>query len=146
VAVRFSIYPGSLYVKSSDLTKYGFGAWLPFSRANEPLLLPQLPTRPGAYVIRRSTPYQRRKGLSDILYFGSAANARGLKNRLSQYFHPGPTQRTNIRILNLVGGSSDFEVSVVTTDSIPDAKFLESTLLEAYEAEHGELPPENKRH
>jgi excinuclease UvrABC nuclease subunit len=118
---------------------------LPFNRANELNLLSLLPTRPGAYAIRRSTPYQRRIGLSDILYFGSAANARGLKNRLSQYFHPGHLQRTNIRILNLVGGSSDFEVSVASTDSIPDAKFLESTLLAAYEAEHGELPPENKR-
>jgi len=69
-----------------------------------------------------------------------------LKHRLRQYFHPGPTQRTNIRILNLVDGSSNFEVSVAPTDSIPDAKFLESMLLGAYEANHGELPPENKRH
>lgn len=133
-------------MKSSDLTKYGFGIWLPFNRANEPTLLSQLPTRPGAYAIRCCTPYQRRVGSSDILYFGSATNSQGLKHRLRQYFHPGPTQYTNIRILNLVGGSSDFEVSVAPTDSIPDAKFLESTLLAAYEAEHGELPPENKRH
>jgi hypothetical protein len=69
-----------------------------------------------------------------------------LKNRLRQYFHPGPTQSTNIRILNLIGGSSDFEVSVAPTGSVPDTKFLESTLLAAYEAVHGELPPENKRH
>jgi excinuclease UvrABC nuclease subunit len=133
-------------VNSSDLTKYGFGTWLPFSRANEPNLLSLLPTRPGAYAIRRSTPFQRHVGLSDILYFGSAANARGLKNRLRQYFHPGHLQRTNIRILNLVGSSSDFEVSVAPTDCIPDAKLLESMLLSDYETEHGELPPENKRH
>jgi excinuclease UvrABC nuclease subunit len=130
---------------SSDLTKYGFKIWFPFNRANEPILLSQLPSRPGAYAIRSRTPYQRRIGSSDILYFGSATNTQGLKHRLRQYFHPGPTQRTNIRILNLVGGSSDFEVSVAPTNSIPDAKLFEATLLAEYELNHGELPPENKR-
>jgi hypothetical protein len=50
-----------------------------------------------------------------------------LKNRLRQYFHLGPTQRTNIRILHLVGDRCDFEVAVAPTGPIPDAKFLEPT-------------------
>ena len=133
-------------MQSADLTKYGFGAWLPFNRPNETALLSQLPMGPGAYAIRHIVPYVRRVGYSDILYFGSATNSQGLKIRLHQYFHPGPTQRTNLRILHLVGNCNDFEVSVTPTDSSPDAKFLESSLLTAYKAEHGELPPENKRH
>src|ERR1035437_536865 len=133
-------------MQSSDLTKYGFGNWLAFNWTNESSFLSQLPSQPGAYAIRRDKPYQRRIGSSHILYFGSATNTKGLKYRLYQYFHPGHLQRTNIRILNLGGDSRDFEVSVALTDSIPDAKFLESTLLAEYEAEHGELPPENKRH
>jgi excinuclease UvrABC nuclease subunit len=108
-------------------------------------MLSQVPSSPGAYAIRCVTAYPRRIGSSDILYFGSATNQQGLKNRLRQYFHPGQTQRTNLRILGLIGNCSDFEVSVAATESIPKAKFLEATLLEQYEAEHGELPPENKR-
>jgi len=133
-------------MQSSDLQNHGFGTWFSFNRASEASLWSQVPNRPGAYAIRCSTPYHRRIGSSDILYFGSATNAQGLKNRLRQYFHPGPTQRTNIRLLKLVGDCSDFEVAVSPTVTIPDAKFLESTLLAAYETDHGELPPENKRH
>ena len=130
---------------SSDLTRFGFSIWCPFNCANEASLLPQVPAQPGAYAIRSASPYQRRIGTSDILYFGSATNEKGLKHRLRQYFHPGPTQRTNIRILALVGDSDAYEIAVSPTTSVPEAKYLEAKLLAAYEAEHGELPPENKR-
>jgi excinuclease UvrABC nuclease subunit len=90
--------------------------------------------------------YQRAVGSSDVLYVGSATNAQGLKTRLRQYFHPGPTQRTNKRIMALVADCTDFEVAFVETKSIPDAKMLEATILEKYERDHGELPPQNLRH
>jgi hypothetical protein len=45
-----------------------------------------------------------------------------------------------------VADCPDFEIAFVETSSIPEAKMLEATLLERYEADLGELPPENKRH
>lgn len=81
----------------------------------------------------------RKKGSSDIFYFGKATNQQGLKHRIRQYFSPGPTQRTNIRILSLVGESNDYELAFVETASRPDAIMLEANLLDKYEAEHGEL-------
>lgn len=131
-------------MRSSQLV--GFGAWQQFNRSGERALMLSLPNRPGVYAIRYCKDYPRRIGSSDILYFGSATNQQGLKHRLRQYFHPGPTQRTNLRILAMVGDCFDYEVSVSQTDSAPEAKFLEARLLEQYESEHGELPPENKRH
>jgi hypothetical protein len=64
--------------------------------------------------------------------------------RLRQYFHPGPTQSTNHRMLDRCGDSTDYEVSYVTCDSADAAMQLEATLLAGYVAEHGELPPENR--
>jgi excinuclease UvrABC nuclease subunit len=102
--------------------------------------------KPGVYAVRCCRDYQRVVGTSDILYIGSATNREGLRKRIYQYFHPGPTQRTNRRILALVGDCTDFEVSFTETKSNPNAKMLEAELLEQYESEHGQLPPENKRH
>jgi hypothetical protein len=132
-------------MKSSDLSSYGFGAWLPFSKAGKSQLLASLPGSLGVYVIRCCREFARRKGSSDILYFGKGTNQQGLKHRIRQYFSPGPTQRTNIRILALVGDCSDYELAFAVAASIPQAIMLEATLLEEYESQHGELPPENKR-
>jgi len=132
-------------MKSSDLSSYGFGPWLPFSKVGKSRLIASLPDGPGVYVLRSCHEFTRKKGSSDILYFGKGTNERGIKHRIRQYFSPGPTQRTNIRILDLVGDSSDYELAFVETTSIPEATMLEATLLDKYESEHGELPPENKR-
>lgn len=132
-------------MKSSDLASYGFGVWSPFSKLAKSSLIASLPSRPGVYAIRYCQESTRGTGTSDILYFGPATNAQGIKNRIRQYFSPGPTQWTNIRILVLMGDCADYELAYVATDSIPEAKMLEAVLLEKYEREHGELPPENKR-
>ncbi len=133
-------------MKSSDLSKYGLTSWTVFSLAAEKALLALTPERPGVYVLRCCREYQRVNGSSDILYVGSATNAQGLRTRIRQYFHPGPTQTTNKRIRALVGDCSDFEVAFVQTASIPEAKMLEALILEAYERDHRELPPQNLRH
>lgn len=132
-------------MRSADLSSYGFEVWRAFSRIGEKGLLSALPEESGVYAIRCCREYGRVSGTSDILYFGSATNQRGLRGRVRQYFHPGPSQRTNRRILKLVGECSDFEISFVLTACPEDAKRLETTLLETYESEHGELPPENRR-
>jgi excinuclease UvrABC nuclease subunit len=133
-------------MRSSDLWQSGFRTWLSFNRSGERSLISALPVKPGVYVVRFCRDYQRKMGSSDVLYVGSATNSQGLRKRLYQYFHPGPTQRTNKRILAIVADCPDFEIAFVETSSIPEAKMLEATLLERYEADLGELPPENKRH
>jgi hypothetical protein len=65
--------------------------------------------------------------------------------RLRQYFHPGWRQATNLRILALVRQSTEFELGFVAVASPAKAKALEAELLERYERDHGELPPENRR-
>src|SRR2546421_12306475 len=102
---------GDNSMKSRDMADYGFVHWVPFNRSNVRELLERTPEGPGVYVIRRATPVTRRSGESDIVYIGSAANERGLRTRLPHYFHPGPTQRTNRRILTLMEDARDFVVS-----------------------------------
>jgi hypothetical protein len=133
-------------MRSDDLDGHGFGAWHPFNKKSKAALISALPAKHGTYAIRCSKDYGRSRGVSDILYFGSAANHGGLKNRIRQYFSPGPTQTTNIRILALVGDCSDFQIAFRPAESVQDAKTHESLLLHLYEQDHGELPPQNRRH
>lgn len=129
---------------SDSLRASGFAAWLPFNSANSAAIVSRTPTAAGVYVIRCRTPFSRVSGVSDVLYVGSAGNRDGLRARLRQYFHPGPTQRTNQRLLNRCGASNDYEISYVVCDSQRAASELEASMLGRYLAEHGELPPENR--
>ena len=132
-------------MRSTDLPTYGFGLWLPFSKERKVQLLHHLPLKPGVYAIRCVREITRRHGASDLIYFGKATNQKGIKNRIGQYFSPGPTQRTNARILALIGECEEYQLAFAETPSIPEAVMLEASLLERYVVEHGELPPENKR-
>jgi excinuclease UvrABC nuclease subunit len=132
-------------MRSTDLTSHGFGTWTPFTKVGKTALFAALPSKPGVYAIRCCRDFTRSKGVSDILYFGKGTNQNGLKHRIRQYFSPGPTQRTNLRLLALIGDSADYQLASVAMKSSPEAIMLEATLLELYEAEPGELPPENKR-
>ena len=64
---------------SSDLPEYGFENWLPFTPTREADLLNRVPQKPGVYVIRSQEPYGSVRGVSDILYIGSAVNQKGSK-------------------------------------------------------------------
>lgn len=128
------------------MSTYGFQSWLAFNRAGEQSLVSALPSGPGAYVVRRCQDYKRRVGESDVVYVGFATNEQGLRMGIRQFFHPGRSQSTHKRILALVGDSSDYELAYVETQAAPDAKMLKARLLEHYERDHAELPPENKRH
>jgi excinuclease UvrABC nuclease subunit len=129
---------------SSDLVAYGFVSWYALNRQNERVLLGLVPQRPGVYAMRCRNP-QRVLGKSDVVYFGKATNVNGLRGRLRQYFHPGPTQRTNVRLLAEFGDCADFEISFIET-ALTAATALEDNLIAAYEVAHGDLPPWNKRH
>ena len=133
-------------MRSTTLSQFGFVVWLPFNWTSERALLAAFPLRPGVYALRCRMDYQRTVGSSDIAYIGSATSHGGLRSRLYQYFHPGSTERTRGRMPPRVASSIDVEVSFVATDSNTDAETLKASLLERYESEHGQLPPENKRH
>jgi excinuclease UvrABC nuclease subunit len=132
-------------MRSTDLGTHGFGGWMPFSKVGKSSLIASLPAKPGVYVLRCSTDFARKIGASDILYFGKGTNENGIKNRIRQYFSPGHSQRTNLRLLALIGDCNDYELAFVTTESGHEAIGLEAKLIDLYEADHGELPPENKR-
>lgn len=132
-------------MRSDDLQAHGFGSWTPFTKVGKTALFAALPTDPGVYAIRCCRDFARKRGTSDILYFGKGTNENGLRHRIRQYFSPGPTQRTNIRLRALIGDTTDYELAFVVTPNTWDAKALEGKLIALYEAEHGELPPENKQ-
>src|SRR5436190_8373297 len=129
---------------SASLEQFGFRAWARFNTSASESLISAAPTCPGVYVIRCLSPFTRKNGSSDILYVGSAGNRDGLQMRLRQYFHPGPTQDTNHRLLTRCGNSTDYQVSYVTCATSQEACGLETALLDDYRAEHLELPPENR--
>src|SRR5690349_7707900 len=114
---------------SAALNAAGFGTRMPFNRANAKTLVDPAPITTGVYAIRCRAPFPRALGTSDVLYVGSARNRDGLRMRLRRYFHPGPTQRTNQRMLARCGDSTDYEVSYVTCDSANAAVRLEAEIL-----------------
>jgi hypothetical protein len=81
---------------STALEDRGIKFWAPFTRPAEIDLLQNLPTDFGVYAILFPLPQSRRRGESDIAYIGRAVNQNGIRGRVRQYYHPGPTQSTNI--------------------------------------------------
>ncbi|HUY13543.1 MAG TPA: hypothetical protein VMX16_07930 [Terriglobia bacterium] len=132
-------------MNSENLTRIGFCNWQPFRPPAGREILRGVPTLPGVFAIRRETSFPCARGTSDLIYIGSATNENGLRTRIGQIFTPGPTQSTNRRLRDLVGKTEAYNVSWLETDSKARAKQLKSELLEQYEKEHGELPPENLR-
>jgi len=128
-------------MNSQDLAKHGFTRWAAFNLAEEGALLATLPSRPGVYALRWSRVFGRFRGESDIVYIGSAINARGLRKRIRHYFRPGKTQRTSQRIRQLLGLLNDLEFSWVERSDPVEARSLERKLLAEYADDHIELPP-----
>ena len=132
-------------MKSGYLSKRGFGAWRPFSRGAERILLNQLPTTPGVYSMRFTREESRLRGESDIAYVGKATNRNGLRGRIRQYFHPGWRQSTNLAMKDRLDRGLVLEFAYVATRGGSEAANLESELLLAFESEHGERPPFNRQ-
>ena len=122
---------------SEQLKQKGFSRWFPFTDHN----VGRAPKQPGVYLFRKAKGIQfgRLQGKSDILYIGSTEAKGGLKQRLRQYLHPGPTQWTNIRISKL---SKKHEMEVAWHPCNEPGNF-EHQLLQQYFKEHDELPPLN---
>jgi hypothetical protein len=131
---------------SEALRQYGFTAWARFNKASERELLSKAPRLPGVYSIRLLGPrLQLAQATSDLVYIGSAAGHAGLQLRLRQYFHPGPTQRTNRRLLAVCGESDLYEIAFVVLESGDAAKLLEAQLLHGFLGDHCQLPRENRQ-
>jgi hypothetical protein len=119
------------YIINKSLT------WHSFDKEN----VKNAPSLKGIYVIRmaRGQLFGRLSGVSDILYVGSAESKGGLRQRLQQYFHPGRTQWTNLRIKEL---TKKYQMEV-TWCPYDEPKNLEHELLRRYLKDHEELPPLN---
>lgn len=130
---------------SSSLQALGIGFWREFSFSNEQELIEHLPALPGVYVVLLPSAHGRRRGASDIAYIGKATNQQGLRGRIRQYFHPGPTQRTNIAMNQRLRSSLPLRLGCIAVPSAKDATRVESELLLKFEAQHGELPPFNRQ-
>ena len=115
----------------------GISTWQPFSQQS----IQKAPRQSGVYIIRMGDGqcFGRLKGASDILYIGSSKAKGGLRQRLMHYFHPGPTQFTNIRI-NEFMKRYQTEIAWLMAD---EPVSLEHDLLRQYLKDHDEFPPLN---
>lgn len=130
---------------STALKAHSISNWAAFTQLAERQLLTALPTSPGVYVVLFSQPERRQRGASDIAYIGRAGNQNGLRGRVRQYFHPGPTQSTNIAMRQRIYAPGCTQLGFLATDTVATARRLESDLLLQFEEEHGELPPYNRQ-
>ena len=126
-------------MNSAELESYGFINWYLMSGQ----LLSSVPAHPGVYVMKVNQSFGRYKGNSDILYIGRTTCVKsGLRGRIRQYFHPGVTQITNIRINKLLVSKVEIYISFIVYE-LP--KELEKKLLEQYYIDHIDLPPQNRQ-
>jgi len=131
---------------ANSLSILGFVGWALFTAATEQSLLRGIPTAPGVYAILLSANKVCRRGTSDICYIGRAVNQGGIRGRVRQYFHPGPTQSTNIKMRERISDSTlALRLGFIVTSTKAAAKRLESDLLLEFEAQHGQLPQYNRQ-
>jgi excinuclease UvrABC nuclease subunit len=128
-----------------DSSSVGISSWTSFACATERELLASLPELPGVYVVVLAEPAPRIIGRSDIAYIGKATNRGGLRGRVRQYFHPGPTQSTNLRMNErILPPDCTLRIGFIVTESTDAARHLEADLLARFGREHGERPPFNR--
>ncbi|MBW2038004.1 MAG: hypothetical protein JRI46_00160 [Deltaproteobacteria bacterium] len=127
---------------SFDLRHRGFKHWVDFRLTNEAELGNTLPDKNGAYVIRDRCDFGRYLKTSDIVCIGHAPK-QSLKNRISLYFKGYKNQRTNKKIHDWLLRFNTFQISWIEVDNAEKCEEIERELLNAYQEDHGELPPFN---
>lgn len=132
-------------MEKRELEAIGFVGWEPFSLQNEKQLLQSLPAVFAVYSIVFTERCARENSCSDIAYIGKATNQKGLRHRIRQYFHPGHSNRTNIRLKEHMKSNLLMSLGYLVCQSSEQASHIESDLLLRYEKEHKELPLFNKR-
>ena len=104
---------------------------------------------PAVYVLLHERPFGRLRGESAILYIGCTGELGGPSDccRLRIYRYPNGSHAREIRNRSQLLLDDGVTVSLrwMHQTSREDASALEAQLLQRYEAEHGELPPFNRR-
>ena len=104
---------------------------------------------PAVYVLLHERPFGRLRGESAILYIGCTGELGGTSDRcrLRIYRSPSGAHAREIRNLTqlLLDDGATVSLRWMHQTSREDASALEAQLLQHYEAEHGELPPFNRR-
>lgn len=119
-----------------------FERFLPFDREAERRLWEALPTAPGVYVIRHQS-----FGLAEqsIAYIGRATGSEGLRRRIHGYFHPGPTQWTNKRVLAQIDRLAGHDLAYRRASTPLEAVEWEWRLLTVFLKRYGSLPNYNRQ-
>lgn len=133
-------------MKYSDLTSRGFGALVSFTASAEKTVLTSLPALLGVYVVVLPQCAACQRGESDIAYIGKSTNANGIRGRVRQYYHPGPTQSTNITMnARLLEQGCSLRLGFITASSKAVTQRLESDLLPEFESQHNQFPLFNRQ-
>lgn len=126
------------YMNSKDLRERGFTEPILFVKGEHSTA----PAETGVYIIMlqdRETDYPM--GKSDIVKIGKSEFKQGIRRRWYNYYNPGPTQHTNIRL------KPKFEKQPHTIAWLllpkGDAKRMEDRLLLEFKREHGQFPAYN---
>lgn len=104
----------------------------------------KIPIKAAVYALVYQKLFRRLKGNSDIIYIGSTFNRRGLRKRIRQFLHPGPTQTTSIRVNALIREIGSVAVYWRLMNK-RNVRKKEKSLLKKYYNDHRELPPLNMR-
>ena len=104
---------------------------------------------PAVYALLHERPFGRLRGESAILYIGCTGEFGGTSDRcrLRIYRYPNGAHAQEIHNRTRRLEDDGVAVSLAWTQllSREDAFALEAHMLQQYEAEHGELPPFNRR-
>ena len=104
---------------------------------------------PAVNALLHERPFGRLRGESAILYIGCTGELGGPSDRcrLRIYRYPNGAHAQEIRNRTKLLEDDGVSISLAWTHlpSRDDASALEAQLLQHYEAEHGELPPFNRR-
>ena len=123
----------------SELIARGFDRSIPFDPWGATSGCSSLPLTPGVYGICAAGPD------SEVIYIGCAANARGLRGRILQYFRPGPSQHTNHRVRNFIGSSGNaYLLFYRSAASSQQARTLEYQILTDFVHQNRRLPRLNR--
>jgi len=128
-------------MNSKDLVLRGFSEPLDFVEGQNK----EVPPKTGVYVIiRKDKSIDYRMGQSDIVKIGKAEFEKGFFRLWHEYFHPGPTQNTNIRLKDkFLASPHGF-----CWKEIPKGRagMTEKVLRAEFVRDHGQLPAYNIVH
>ena len=106
------------------LAENGLADWHVMS--DECKLLSLLPSNIGVFVI---TKVGNEGQEIEFIHCGIGVNQKGLKNRIRQIYHPGPTQSTNQNIKNRLDSGQALQLSYKVCESNYAAKELKAKIM-----------------